>query len=613
MADLTISSAEVSSALDKLFKDYKPTLAREHVGRVIYAGDGIARVSGLPSTMANEMLEFPGDVIGIALNLEADQLGVVVLGDPNAVEEGMQVKQTNKVLSIKVGDAYLGRVVDVLGNPMDGEGPLDDSKLEGSRELELQAASVIDRQPVSEPLQTGIKAIDSMIPIGRGQRELLIGDRQTGKTAVAIDTIVNQKQYWGTDRAVKCIYVAIGQKNSTVAQVLNGLEESGAMEYTAIMNAPASAPGAFKYLAPYAACALGQHWMYKGEHVLIVYDDLTKQADAYRQISLLLRRPPGREAFPGDVFYLHSRLLERSAKLSDELGGGSLTALPIIETKEGDLSAYIPTNVISITDGQIFFETDLFYQGFRPAINVGSSVSRVGGAAQIKAIKKIAGPLKIELAQYRELEDFAGFGADLDKASQAQLAKGERLSELLKQPQLHPIPVEQQAVSIFAGVNGFLDDIEVSEVDRFDRELRDYIGMKAPEVYEHIRTEGDFPDTIEKALRNAIDNFKQQQWTPEEPESAGKGTPPKSEEAEKDSSEPTDTSETAAAAASEAEAETKESSETSTGDAKTAAETDSQESDSADTVDESTPGTSEAAETETMKATEDGSGGATSD
>ncbi|HEX2178890.1 MAG TPA: F0F1 ATP synthase subunit alpha, partial [Actinomycetota bacterium] len=370
MPDLTIGPEEVKAALNNLFQNFKPSTTHQEVGRVINAGDGIARVTGLPNVVANEMLEFPGDLVGIALNLEPEQLGVVVLGDANAIEEGMPVTQTHKVLSIPVGDAYLGRAVDALGNPIDGKGPLDKSKIDGTRELELQAASVINRQPVTEPLQTGIKAIDAMIPVGRGQRELLIGDRQTGKTAVAIDTIVNQKQYWGTEKAVKCIYVAIGQKNSTVAEVLNGLNESGAMEYTTVVNAPASAPGAFKYLAPYSGCAIGQHWMYKGEHVLIVYDDLSKQADAYRQISLLLRRPPGREAYPGDVFYLHSRLLERSAKLSDELGGGSLTALPVIETKEGDLSAYIPTNVISITDGQIFFEANLFYQGFRPAINV---------------------------------------------------------------------------------------------------------------------------------------------------------------------------------------------------------------------------------------------------
>ena len=508
MAELTIRPEEVRAALSNLFQNYKPTTTQQEVGRVVQAGDGIARVVGLPNVVANEMLEFPGDLIGIALNLEPEQLGVVILGDANAVEEGMPVSQTHNVLSIPVGDAYLGRAVDALGNPIDGKGPLDKSKIDGTRELELQAASVINRQPVTEPLQTGIKAIDAMIPIGRGQRELLIGDRQTGKTAVAIDTIVNQKQYWGTDKAVKCIYVAIGQKNSTVAEVLNGLNEAGAMEYTTVFNAPASAPGAFKYLAPYSGCALGQHWMYKGEHVLIVYDDLSKQADAYRQISLLLRRPPGREAYPGDVFYLHSRLLERSAKLSDDLGGGSLTALPVIETKEGDLSAYIPTNVISITDGQIFFETDLFYQGFRPAINVGTSVSRVGGAAQIKAIKKIAGPLKIELAQYRELAAFAGFGSDLDKASQAQLNRGARLTELLKQPQFSPIPVEEQAVSIYAGSNKYLDDIAMEDVVRFDKELREYVGVRAPEIYEHLRSKGDFPEEIEQAMRNAIDDFK---------------------------------------------------------------------------------------------------------
>ncbi len=526
MPDLTIGPQEVKAALDNLFQNFKPSTTQQEVGRVINAGDGIARVVGLPNVVANEMLEFPGDLIGIALNLEPEQLGVVILGDANAVEEGMPVSQTHKVLSIPVGDAYLGRAVDALGNPIDGNGPLDKSKLDGSRELELQAASVINRQPVTEPLQTGIKAVDAMIPVGRGQRELLIGDRQTGKTAVAIDTIVNQKQYWGTDKAVKCIYVAIGQKNSTVAEVLNGLNESGAMEYTTVINAPASAPGAFKFLAPYSGCAIGQHWMYKGEHVLIVYDDLSKQADAYRQISLLLRRPPGREAYPGDVFYLHSRLLERSAKLSDELGGGSLTALPIIETKEGDLSAYIPTNVISITDGQIFFETNLFYQGFRPAINVGTSVSRVGGAAQIKAIKKIAGPLKIELAQYRELAAFAGFGSDLDKASQAQLNRGERLTELLKQPQFSPIPVEHQCVSIYAGSNKYLDDVPMSEVVEFDRQLREYVGVRAPEVYEHLRTKGDFPEEIEQALRKAIEDFTAGYTSGEVslPEAPAKGT-----------------------------------------------------------------------------------------
>jgi len=509
MADLTLNPQEIHQALDRLIGDFKTSTVAEAVGRVVDAGDGIARVSGLPTTMANEMLEFPGGVIGIALNLEEDQIGVVVLADPGAVAEGMPVKQTNRVLAVPVGDAYLGRVVDALGRPMDGNGPLDASRLDGERELELQAPSVIDRQPVTEPLQTGIKAIDGMTPVGRGQRELLIGDRQTGKTAVAIDTIINQKEHWGTDKAVKCIYVAVGQKNSTVAEVVNGLTEAGAMEYTCVVNAPAAWPSPFKFVAPYTGCAIGQYWMYKGEHVLIVYDDLSKQADAYREISLLLRRPPGREAFPGDVFYLHSRLLERGAKLSAALGGGSMTALPVIETKEGDLSAYIPTNVISITDGQIFFETDLFYQGVRPAVNVGTSVSRVGGAAQIKAMKKIAGPLKIDLAQYRELAAFAGFGSDLDKASQRQLARGERLTELLKQPQFSPVPVEHQAVSLFAGTAGYLDEIPVDAIQRFDEELLQFVGTQAPAVFEHIRTKGDFPEDIEKALRQAIEDFKQ--------------------------------------------------------------------------------------------------------
>lgn len=509
MADLTITPEEVSGALNKLLDDYKPSLEREEVGRVIDAGDGIARVSGLPKTIANEMLEFPGGLIGIALNLEEDQIGVVLLGDAGGVEEGMPVKQTGEVLSIPVGDAYLGRVVDPLGRPLDGKGPLSESALEGRRDLEVQAASVINRQKVTEPLATGVTAIDAMTPVGRGQRELLIGDRQTGKTAVAIDTIINQKQFWGTDKAVKCIYVAIGQKNSTVAEVVNALEENGAMEYTCVVNAPAAWPGAFKFIAPYAGSAIGQHWMYKGEHALIVFDDLSKQADAYRQISLLLRRPPGREAFPGDVFYLHSRLLERCAKLSAELGGGSLTGLPVIETKEGDISAYIPTNVISITDGQIFFETDLFYQGIRPAINVGTSVSRVGGDAQIKAMKSAAGPLKIDLAQYRELAAFAQFGSDLDKASQAQLARGARLTELLKQAQFSPSPVEKQVVSIFAGTNGYLDTVPVNDIKRFERELLDYVGSRAPDVYEHLRTKGDLPDTVEKQLRQVIDDFKE--------------------------------------------------------------------------------------------------------
>ena len=508
MADLTITTDEIRSALTSMFDTFKPDVEKEEVGRVVDAGDGIARISGLPHTLANEMLEFPGGLIGIALNLEEDEIGAVVLGDPGAVEEGMPVKQTGDVLSIPVGDAYLGRVVDALGRPLDGLGPLDESKIDGRRELELQAPSVINRQPVSEPMQTGIKGIDAMTPIGRGQRELLIGDRQTGKTAVAIDTIINQKEHWGTDKGVKCIYVAIGQKNSTVAEVTKALKDSGAMEYTCVVNAPAAWPSPFKFIAPYAGCAIGQHWMYKGEHVLVVYDDLTKQADAYRQISLLLRRPPGREAFPGDVFYLHSRLLERGAKLSAELGGGSMTALPVIETKEGDISAYIPTNVISITDGQIFFESDLFNQGVRPAINVGTSVSRVGGAAQIKAMKQVAGALKIQLAQYRELAAFAGFGSDLDKASQDQLARGERLTELLKQPQFSPVSVERQVVSIFTGMEGYLDNIPVVDILRFDRELQDHIATRAPQVLEHLRTKGDLPENIEKELRSAIENFK---------------------------------------------------------------------------------------------------------
>ena len=506
MADLTIRPEDVQNALDQVLRDFKPSIEREEVGRVIEAGDGVARITGLPKTMANEMLEFPGGVIGLALNLEPDQIGAVILGKTEAVEEGMTVRQTGQVLSVPVGDAYLGRVVDPLGNPLDGKGPLDERKLEGRRDLELQAASVIDRQEVREPLATGITAIDAMTPIGRGQRELLIGDRQTGKTAVAIDTIINQKQFWGTEKAVKCIYVAIGQKDSTVAQVVAALEESGAIEYTAVIDAPSSWPGAFKYVAPYTGSTIGQHWMYKGEHALVVFDDLSKQAESYRQISLLLRRPPGREAYPGDVFYLHSRLLERCAKLSERLGGGSLTGLPIIETKEGDISAYIPTNVISITDGQIFFETDLFYQGIRPAINVGDSVSRVA-SAQIKSMKQIAGPLKIELAQYRELAAFAQFGSDLDKASQAQLARGERLTELLKQPQFSPVPVERQVISIFAGTKGYLDSLQVSDVQRFDKEMHEFVEARSPDVYDHIRTKGDLPEELEKKLRASLDEF----------------------------------------------------------------------------------------------------------
>jgi F-type H+-transporting ATPase subunit alpha len=517
MADLTIQPDEIRAALDRLLEEFKPAVEQEEVGRVVYAGDGIARVSGLPGTMANELLEFPGDLMGLALNLEEDLIGAVVLGEADSLEEGMAVKRTGTVLSVPVGDAYLGRVVDPLGRPIDGNGPLEETKIDGLRPLEVQAPSVIQRQPVNEPLQTGIKAIDAMTPIGRGQRELIIGDRQTGKTAIAIDAILNQKQYWGTEKAVKCVYVASGQKASTVAEVVAILKEHGAMDYTTVVNAAASAPASFKYLAPYTGSAVAQHWMYKGEHALVVYDDLTKQADAYRTISLLLRRPPGREAFPGDVFYLHSRLLERSAKLSDEMGGGSLTALPIIETKEGDISAYIPTNVISITDGQIYLESDLFNKGQRPAIDVGKSVSRVGGAAQIKAMKQVAGRLKLDLAQYNELAAFAMFASDLDKASRAQLDRGQRLMELLKQQNFQPIEVVQQVVTIFAGTQGYLDEVPVDDVRRFDSELREFVGTRAPDVYEHMRTKGDFPDEIEKKLRQAIEDF-QGAFSPSEPE-----------------------------------------------------------------------------------------------
>jgi F-type H+/Na+-transporting ATPase subunit alpha len=508
-ADLSIRPDDIRNALDRMFREFKPTMEAEEIGRVIFSGDGIARVSGLPKTMANELLEFPGDLLGVALNLEEDEMGVVLLGDANKLREGMPVKQTGRVLSVPVGDAYLGRVVDPLGRPMDGKGPLDDSKLVGIRPLEIQAPSVVERQPVKEPLGTGIKAVDAMTPIGRGQRQLIIGDRQTGKTAIAIDAIINQRQYWGTPNQVKCIYVAVDQKASTVAETVAGLEAAGAMEYTTIVQASAQQPAAFKWMAPFSGSAIGQHWMYKGEHALIIYDDLSKQAVAYRQISLLLRRPPGREAYPGDVFYLHSRLLERGAKLSDELGGGSLTALPLIETKGGDVSAYIPTNVISITDGQIYLETDLFYSGVRPAVNVGISVSRVGGAAQIKAMKKVAGSLRIDLAQYRELEAFAEFSSELDKASQAQLARGGRLVELLKQPQFEPIPFEKQVVAIFAGTQGYLDDIEIDDIRRFETELLQYVETHAPEVLEHIREQGDFPDDVVDKLKKTIDGFKQ--------------------------------------------------------------------------------------------------------
>jgi F-type H+-transporting ATPase subunit alpha len=506
---LTISPEEISSALKRYVTDFRPTTEREEVGIVTEVGDGIARISGLPGVMANEMLEFPGGTVGLAMNLDEDEIGCVILGEASHVEEGNPVKQTGNILSVGVGDELLGRVVDALGNPIDGKGPIRTS---ARRPLEVQAPGVTARQPVTEPLQTGIKAIDAMTPVGRGQRELIIGDRQTGKTAIAIDTIINQRQMWGTDEQVKCIYVAVGQKASTVAEVVGALEANGAMEYTVVVNAAASDPAPFQFLAPYSGCAMGQHWMENGEHALIVYDDLSKQAIAYRQLSLLLRRPPGREAYPGDVFYLHSRLLERSAKLSDENGAGSLTALPIIETKGGDVSAYIPTNVISITDGQIFLESDLFFSGVRPAINVGISVSRVGGNAQVKAMKQVAGRLRLDLAQYRELEAFAEFGSDLDKASQAQLDRGARIVEILKQPQYTPFSVEDQIISIWAVTNGYADDVPIERVSAFEAALLDHVRTRHASIDETIRTSGKLDDETETALKSAAEEFKSS-WT----------------------------------------------------------------------------------------------------
>ncbi len=453
MAELTIRPEEIRDALDKFVSNYTPdTSTREEVGTVVTSGDGIARVEGLPSAMANELLEFENGTVGIALNLDVREIGVAVMGDSEGIEEGQPVKRTGDILSVPVGDGYLGRVVDALGRPIDGLGDITD--IDDRRPLELQAAGVMDRQEVRQPLQTGIKAIDAMIPIGRGQRQLIIGDRKTGKSAIAVDTIINQRAAWDSgdaEQQVRCIYVAIGQKGSTVAALRGVLDEAGAMPYTTIVHAPASDPAGYKYVAPYTGSAIGQHWMYAGKHVLIIFDDLTKQAEAYRAMSLLLRRPPGREAYPGDVFYLHSRLLERCAKLSDELGGGSMTGLPIIETKANDVSAYIPTNVISITDGQIFLQSDLFNANQRPAIDVGVSVSRVGGAAQIKAMKNVSGSLKINLAQYRDMQAFAMFASDLDATSRRQLDRGARLVELLRQPQYTPYPVEEQVVSVWAG------------------------------------------------------------------------------------------------------------------------------------------------------------------
>ncbi|MFC6022266.1 F0F1 ATP synthase subunit alpha [Plantactinospora solaniradicis] len=508
MAELTISSEEIRGALERYVSSYSPDVSREEVGTVADAGDGIAHVEGLPSTMTNELLEFEDGTLGVALNLDVRDIGVVVLGDYAGIEEGQRVKRTGRVLSVPVGDAFLGRVVDALGKPIDGLGDLAN---EGYRELELQAPNVMARQSVSEAMQTGIKAIDAMTAIGRGQRQLIIGDRRTGKTTVALDTILNQRDNWRSGdpaRQVRCIYVAIGQKGSTIASVKGLLEEHGAMEYTTIVASPASDPAGFKYIAPYAGSAIGQHWMYAGKHVLIVFDDLTKQAEAYRAVSLLLRRPPGREAYPGDVFYLHSRLLERCAKLSDEMGGGSMTGLPIIETKGNDISAFIPTNVISITDGQIFLETDLFNQGVRPAINVGTSVSRVGGAAQVKPMKKVAGRLRLDLAQYRELEAFAALASDLDKASQDQLSRGARLVELLKQTNYSPLPVHEQVVSVWIGTEGKLDDIAIGEVRRFESELLEFLRHQYKPTLQSI-ADNNWDDDITNALNEAVTRFKQ--------------------------------------------------------------------------------------------------------
>ncbi|MEV0430836.1 F0F1 ATP synthase subunit alpha [Micromonospora sp. NPDC049836] len=507
MAELTISTEEIRGALERYVSSYTADVSREEVGTVADTGDGIAHVEGLPSTKTNELLEFEDGTLGVALNLDVREIGVVVLGDSAKLEEGQRVKRTDRVLSVPVGDAFLGRVVNALGQPIDGLGDIAD---EGYRELELQAPNVMSRQSVFEPLQTGIKAIDAMTPIGRGQRQLIIGDRKTGKTTVALDAILNQRDNWRSGdpkKQVRCIYVAIGQKASTIASIKGQLEEAGAMEYTTIVASPASDPAGFKYIAPYTGSSIGQHWMYGGKHVLIVFDDLSKQAEAYRAVSLLLRRPPGREAYPGDVFYLHSRLLERCAKLSDELGGGSMTGLPIIETKANDISAFIPTNVISITDGQIFLETDLFNQGVRPAINVGTSVSRVGGAAQVKPMRKVAGSLRLNLAQYRELEAFAAFASDLDKASRAQLERGSRLVELLKQPNYSPYPVQEEVVSVWAGVEGKLDDIPVGEVRRFESEFLQYLRHKHEGVLAGI-ADNKWDDDIIGSLDSAITEFK---------------------------------------------------------------------------------------------------------
>ena len=508
MAELTISAEDIQGAIEEYVSSFSTDTAREEVGTVVDTGDGIAHIEGLPSVMTQELLEFPGGVLGVALNLDEHSIGAVILGDYETLAEGQQVKRTGEVLSVPVGDNFLGRVVNPLGQPIDGQGDIEP---ETHRALEIQAPSVVQRQGVKEPLQTGIKAIDAMTPIGRGQRQLIIGDRKTGKTAVCVDTILNQRQNWETGdpkKQVRCVYVAIGQKGTTIASVRRALDEGGAMDYTTIVAAPASDSAGFKWLAPYTGSAIAQHWMYDGKHVLIVFDDLSKQAEAYRAISLLLRRPPGREAYPGDVFYLHSRLLERCAKLSDELGGGSLTGLPVIETKANDISAYIPTNVISITDGQCFLESDLFNQGVRPAINVGVSVSRVGGAAQIKAMKEVAGSLRLDLSQFRELESFAAFASDLDAVSKAQLERGARLVELLKQPQYRPSPVEAQVVSIFLGTGGHLDSVPAEDVSRFEAEFLDHIRASHEDILTDIRESQKLSEENENKLVDVIKEFK---------------------------------------------------------------------------------------------------------
>jgi F-type H+-transporting ATPase subunit alpha len=499
-----IKANEITELIRAQIENFDVAITVDEVGTVIKVGDGIAEVYGLEKVMAGELLEFPYGVRGLALNLEEDKVGCVLFGDFQKIKEGDQVKRTKRIMSVPVGEALIGRVVDALGNPIDGKGEIVTDKF---NPVERIAPGVIDRQPVKEPLQTGIKAIDAMVPIGRGQRELIIGDRQTGKTAIAIDTIINQK-----GKGVICIYVAIGQKASTVAQVVKKLEDYGAMEYTIVVSATASEPAAMQFLAPYCGCAMGEYFRDTGRHALTIYDDLSKQAAAYREISLLLRRPPGREAYPGDIFYLHSRLLERAAKLADSKGGGSLTSLPIIETQAGDISAYIPTNVISITDGQIFLEADLFNAGIRPAINVGNSVSRVGGSAQIKAMKQVAGTLRIELAQYRELAAFAQFGSDLDKASQAQLERGKRLTEILKQDQYQPMEVEKQVLIIWAGTNGYVDDIAVEDIKRFEKEFLSFVENSNPAILDGIRTKKALDDNLIALMKQAVEDFKATRW-----------------------------------------------------------------------------------------------------